>query len=692
MKLLSIKLCNFRQFYGTTPEITLASGDRNTTIIHGNNGAGKTTLLNTFTWVLYERFTAAFASPNLLINKRAIAEAQVSASVECWAEIYFEHQKKRYQLKRKCYAYRDPSEVIQYSKTQFFMTVAAEDGRWYPPTEQPDDIINQILPESLHQYFFFDGEHIEHIFRSNEKNNIAEDTKELLGVKVFDRAIDHLKRVIKTLENELDIIGNLESKKLLKEKSKLEKEQESLITKKQENLQQLALLESNKKESAKQLLEISGAEKLTQTKETLENQEKFLQNNLSESKINLRSVVSSRGYLIFLNDVITQFNLLITDLRQRGELPSGIKQQFVQQLLERQRCICGNDLREDTLPYNQVKKWMNKAGIAEVEESAIRLESQVSEINNQVIDFWLNVDREQNKINQEITELSRVERDLDNIKDKLRHYPNEDIRALQKQLDKTDELIREFHLEQGATQQQIDTLTKQIEEINKQLIKHKQKEDKQTLAKRRIAATQDARERLIEVRSRLEKQFRLSLEKRVQEIFSSISFTPYIPRLTANYELNLVENTSGVAVPVAASTGENQILSLSFISGIIDRVREWSKKQTLMGFDSSTFPIVMDSPFGSLDEIYRRQVAKSIPQLANQLIILVTKTQWRGEVEEETSNYIGKEYILVYYSSKSNCEQDSIDLGGVNYPLVQQSPNEFEYTEIIEVTREKEQY
>ena len=51
MKLLSIKLCNFRQFYGTTPEIILASDGKNTTMIHGNNGSGKTTLLNAFTWV-----------------------------------------------------------------------------------------------------------------------------------------------------------------------------------------------------------------------------------------------------------------------------------------------------------------------------------------------------------------------------------------------------------------------------------------------------------------------------------------------------------------------------------------------------------------------------------------------------------------------------------------------------------------
>jgi DNA sulfur modification protein DndD len=210
-------------------------------------------------------------------------------------------------------------------------------------------------------------------------------------------------------------------------------------------------------------------------------------------------------------------------------------------------------------------------------------------------------------------------------------------------------------------------------------------EAKQALAQRRIAATQDAIERLIEVRTRLDNQFRTSLERRVQEIFTGISFTPYLPKLNQNYELTLVEKTSGNEELVAASTGENQILSLSFIGGIIDRVRDWIQEQALMGPDSSTFPIVMDSPFGSLDEIYRRQIAQTLPTLANQLVVLVTKTQWRGEVAQEMEPYIGREYVLVYNSPKPECDRDWMELGGVRYDLVKPSPNEFEYTEIVEV-------
>ena len=140
-----------------------------------------------------------------------------------------------------------------------------------------------------------------------------------------------------------------------------------------------------------------------------------------------------------------------------------------------------------------------------------------------------------------------------------------------------------------------------------------------------------------------------------------------------------------MAAPVAASTGENQVLSLSFIGAIIDRVREWSQRNTLIGLDSSTFPIVMDSPFGSLDETYRRQTARAIPQLANQLIILVTKTQWRGEVAETVRDRIGQEYVLTYYSCKPDCQEDWLQLHDINYFVVKQSDREFEYTEIVEI-------
>ncbi|MBN3927226.1 AAA family ATPase [Nostoc sp. NMS4] len=688
MKLTSIKLCNFRSFYGTTPEMILAGGDvHNTTIIHGNNGSGKTSLLNAFTWVLYEKFSAAFASIEQLVNKRAIAETAKGQPVECWVEIGWEHEGKRYRVKRACRGYKNEGD-FDAGKTKLTMWVGGDDGKWNIPNQQPDDIINQILPAILHQYFFFDGERIEEIVRSDKKTEIAEATKIFLGVEVINRSIKHLGDAKKTLENDLKAIGDSQTKQLLRQQDKIERERERISKRQAEIKEELEYQQTFKKETSNRLRELSAAKELQERWQDLESQKAANQEEYKKTKEALKKVISARGYTVLLSETTAQFRGIINDLKARGELTSGISREFVNDLLNSQRCICGAELHEGNHSHTHVSTWLNKAGSSAVEETAIRMIAQVDEIDKQAIGFWEEVDREQTRINQLRQSISQIEGDLDNIQERLRKDANEEISSLQKRLDEIESKIDELNREQGANQQQIVQLTTEIEGLNKQIAKQKLNEDKQTLAQRRINATQDAIERLTEVRNRQEQQFRLQLEKRVQEIFMEISVTPYIPKISDKYELTLVENTTGIEALVAASTGQNQILSLSFIASIIDKVREWSEKRKMMMIpDSSTFPIVMDSPFGSLDESSRRHIAKTIPKLANQLIVLVTKTQWRGEVETEMTNRIGREYVLTYYSSKPDCEQDYIQLGGERYPLVKQSPNEYEYTEIIAVER-----
>ena len=684
MKLISITLCNFRQFYGKSPEIKLACGERNTTVIHGNNGAGKTALMNAFTWVLYGKFSAAFAAEKHLVNKRALAEAEMGKAVGCWAEIMFEHDSTRYQAKRICRAYKSDNTVEQ-GKDELFLNVAKDDGLWLKPDQHPDDIIGRILPESLHQYFFFDGERIEQIVRYDKKAEIAEATKELLGVEVLNRSLRHLGEAKKSLETDLNIIGNAETKKLLKDKQKFEQEVEQLSLRQVEIEQELANQGELKKAVNGNLLELSGARDLQKLRDELEMQQDLFKQQFVQATDALKRAISLRGYGVFLLDAAAEFQVIVKDLRGKGELLSGIQRPFLEELLVREQCICGAELIEGSESRKNVSHWIDKAGVGDVEETTIRISDRVDEINKQVSEFWSEIDSQQANINRSRTELSRVENQLDGIHSKLRNFPDGDVSRLQKRLDEIEAKISDLHRETGSNQQQIESLSVQVAGLDKQIDKQQMNEERQILAQRRIAATQDAIDRLIEVRSRLEKQFCSQLEKRVQDIFSQISFTPYIPKLSDKYELTLVENTSGKEALVAASTGENQILSLSFIGGIIEGVREWSQKNTLMGPDSSTFPIVMDSPFGSLDEIYRKQIANKLPKLANQLVILVTKTQWRGEVAQEMESCTGREYVLVYNSPKPDCEEDAIELGGMRYPLVKQSPNEFEYTEILEV-------
>ncbi|WP_159790617.1 AAA family ATPase [Sodalinema gerasimenkoae] len=687
MKLLSIQFCNFRQFYGKTPRLILASGERNTTIFHGNNGSGKTSITNGFTWVLYEKFSAAFAAEDQLVNKRAIAETPLREPVECFVEIHFEHGTIRYRARRTCRAYATESGV-ETGNSLLNLQYAREDGRWFLPQELADDIIGRILPESLHRYFFFDGERIEKLMRDDKRSELADATKALLGINAIGGGVRHLNEVRKSIENHLKGIGNPQTKKFIKQKQEREAKVEQLEKRNQQIEDELKQYASQKHDLNRHLLELQGAENLQLQRSTLEEKHQDTVQRIQQTRAGLADVIATKGYTILLGEMTQQFRGWLSQRQETGELRRGIQRSFVEQLLKQERCICGAELHPGSPGFENVQQWTEKAAIADIEETAIRLSSQVDDIDAQAQEFCQTTQAQQQSLIELSRELSSLGEGLESVKQQLRSFPDQDIQELQQQLDHLELRSSELNQELGANQQQRVNLQREITQLGKDVDQQQMNERKQLLAQRRIAAVQEAMERLQQIQANFEQRFRESLEERIQALFRQISFTPYIPILNENYELSLIERTAGRDQVVAASTGENQILSLSFIGGIIDGVRSWSQRQVLVAPNSSTYPVVMDSPFGSLDEMYRRQVAKSIPQLANQLVVLVTKTQWRGEVETEMGDRIGREYVLRYNSPKPDCDEDAIERFGVRYPLVCRSPNEYEYTEIVPVEPE----
>ncbi len=687
MKLTTIRLCNFRQFYGETPEIHLATDNhRNTTIIHGNNGAGKTTILNAFTWVLYEKFTAAFAESQQLVNKRAIAEADVGSAIDCWVEVAWEHDGRRYRAKRMCRAYKQQTGVNIVNNELLYLYIGDADGKWLHPQQPPDEIIGRILPASLHQYFFFDGERIEQIVRQDKRLEIAEATKILLGVEVLNRSIKHLGEAKKTLETELAQIGDTTTKELLKSQQQCQQEIDRIEQRQAEIVLEVANFKQIEQEIDRYLLDLTAAKATQLQRQELERTKATHQTQLRQAQTAIKQLISTQAHTVLLTDLTQDFQKIVAQLRDRGELNQGISREFLSQLLQHQNCLCGMKLQLNTPAYTQVQNWLSRASIAVIEETTMRLITQVEDLQNKGGEFWQAIELQQQIVTTSRAEISQLEISIDRLESQLRQDTNVEISNLQKRLDDIEIKVRDLTLAQGQNTQQIIHLEAQIQSLAKQITKQQVNQDRQNLAHRRLQAAATAIAELTTMRQQQEQQFRLELEQRVQQIFQTISVTPYLPKITEKYELILVETTRGIETTVAASTGENQILSLSFIGGIIDRVREWSEQKLLAAPQSNTFPIVMDSPFGSLDRISRRQIAQILPQLANQLVVLVTKTQWRDEVETEMQSKIGRQYILTYYTSKLDCPEDYLELNHHRYPLIKHSPNDFDYTEIIEIT------
>lgn len=685
MRLLSLKLLNFRPFLG---EATLSLADapgKRITIIHGNNGGGKTTLLNAFTWALYGKHTGAFAAPTIHINRQAIAQAAPGERVTAAAEVMFEHDGQRYEVRRECFVDKTgPMETLQESESVLMVRC---NGQMIKSPEKPEDRIGQVLPESLYTYFFFDGERIDNIAKAENREDMSRAIKTLLSVELLDRGIRHLNDSRRTLEKELGGIGDPETQTWIDQKQKLTDERDSLEDKRLNIADEMAASDRNIQTINARLADLEQVRAIQEERQNLEEQQIGVERQIALGEDKLRRTLSAKGYVVFLTDAVNQFRQLADDLHQRGQLPSRIKQGFVEELLEDQRCICGTSLPTGSVERESVAGWLEKSGMGDVEEKIFYMKQEFGNLEQQQQDFWAEIEQERSSIRNLDSQLTGIKNRLNAISERLQGDQNLKVSDLEKRREKEiadrDELVGEDRLAADRIQQ----ISTEIKQLEKKIEEHEQRGEQQALLQRQIKATQQAIQCLSDVRQRVDDKFRTVLEAKVRDIFQQVAVVPYLPKLNENYELFLVNRVGDEELVVPTSQGQNQVLSLSFIGSVIDRVRDWSKKHALLELDASSYPLVMDSPFGALDEIHRRQIARVIPKLAEQLVVMATKTQWRGEVEQEMEPYIGKEYVLTYHTTKPNAQPDWIERHGRRYDLVRPSIYNYEWTEIVAVPR-----
>ena len=99
-------------------------------------------------------------------------------------------------------------------------------------------------------------------------------------------------------------------------------------------------------------------------------------------------------------------------------------------------------------------------------------------------------------------------------------------------------------------------------------------------------------------------------------------------------------------------------------------------------------PFVVDAPFGVLDNSYKANIAKELPESINQIIFLLSSSHWEGTVEEVIREKIGAEYNLVLEvsSDKGDKEVSNINILGNKFECVRYQA-EHDMTKVEEIGR-----
>jgi DNA sulfur modification protein DndD len=193
---------------------------------------------------------------------------------------------------------------------------------------------------------------------------------------------------------------------------------------------------------------------------------------------------------------------------------------------------------------------------------------------------------------------------------------------------------------------------------------------------------------LSEIRTLRNDELRVDLSERLQEVWGGIAVKDYVAELQEGFHLRMTKYVGGTREPVrGTSTGEKQVLALAFVGTLVDKARataaEAAKSREVRLFAGGHYGLVIDSAFGQLEDEYRRDVARWVPKLAPQVIVLVSQTQWRREVEEELMPRIGREWVLRCVTTKQRGK--TISVRGTAYDYIVESPDGFESTTLIEV-------
>ncbi len=372
----------------------------------------------------------------------------------------------------------------------------------------------------------------------------------------------------------------------------------------------------------------------------------------------LSKLIADDGYTLFATDLIGRGREIVARLRSEGKIPARVLNTFLQELLESGSCICKRCLAEGSPERTAVESLLTIAGDQDFNNAVGALDHAIGLIEG----VARQTDEQLKQLNAERLELTRNIRNLDEeveeIHQQLGGKKDEEVQQLEDarkrlQLKREDEIATSSRL---ATL--IEAAKGEIELLQTQIRQIEDKEEAAARAQRRVDAVEDCAGILDQILEAETQDLRPLLNAEIDTHFRKIMTKDYWAELSENYTLRIRKNvsfgeddSSPAKVDVALSTGERTVTSLVFIASLVALAKRRSEIPTILkDVSGSAYPVVIDSPFGSLS-VFREGVARHIPELAPQVLLLVSPEQYNGQVEKamNESGRVGKRYYLTYH-------------------------------------------
>jgi DNA sulfur modification protein DndD len=663
MKIIETFITNFMPYKGTHRIKFPGDAKGNVMLVFGDNMRGKTSFLNAIRFAFYGSIKDRnLAKVPLLeaINSEARREGNWEMSVR----MTFEHLGACYDLRRT--VRKKTNIFIPKKDSDFEETVDLKKNDEPLPQLNINHEINQIIPEDVSRFFLFDGELLqeyEELLQDYGENGdiIKEAIEKVLGVPALVHGREDASVLLNVArKNQVKTLNNIqELKRLAQDQHDYStsydrhcSDLEDLKARKEHYQCQIAECDRFLEEKDKALKHASKVERVKEeVKQVEQRQEELLvqqQDGLTEA---WRDLLQPR-----LRGVLGEVENRVQDIQRNQDALAVINEDIrrLEVLLGGAPCeTCGESIATDRreILLEKLRGLREILGGSQSELAAFSvLSGKASQLRALIGNFSLRrvLDAEKERLNLRAKAVR-----LDNELNQLREESPEADWAEMTKISKRKEHAA---VESGRLDRDIDELRKKIQDL----------EDKQKQLQKLLNQNRQARgertTRLVNLYQLLQNIFtggidelRDTLRKRVQE-YATTTFKKLTTDKTyqglsinSNYGLRIVDK-NGEEVR-QRSAGAEQVVALA----LIDALNRTSR---------ASGPIIMDTPLGRLDLKHRENVLTYVPEMAEQVVLLVHE----GEIGRNQENIpLGlKERIGCAYEIKglSSSESRIVELKG----------------------------
>ena len=641
MILDSMILDNFRQYYGRQRLQFARSNKQNVTVIHGINGAGKTSLLLALNWCLYDEGVDQVGE---LISKEAISRAEAEETVQTSVALTFLHQGDRYLVRRTLRALKQTNGTCETEPTSEFIMLRTDADGQSLHVDNPIGTINAILPSNARTYFLFDGEKIDNFARPEAAKEVKEAIYLILKLEILDRAKRHLETAAQNFRGELKQYSRDALKKLIEDAEKARIEIKNKQKRQAEIEEEMGSAERKIEDINARLRKMENAKPLQQRRDDLE---KTLQEHRVElnTAINQIRNLATGGYFVTAYPAIEKALRILDVKRERGELPSGIRESFIKDLIEQMNCICGRPITDGSSEHNRLLALLQSQLPVTLEDNILDTYIALRPFKERVEDHQQNLDRAMKQRSGLIDRIDSCDTELDDIKRQFKDSILEEVSKLESQRTNYETDIKDYTLEKGGIIEQIKIRSQQLAKLNEQIIRAEKEEYQAKLLSNKMDLAQKAAGSIDDVYERFADEIRQNIEDETRKIFKQLVWKEshfQDVRLDENFNLEVIDRYGTPARP-DLSAGERQVLSLSFIAAM-SRISDGEA------------PLVMDTPFGRLSSQHRNNITEYLPDLSDQLALFVTDEELRDQARQNLEARIGAEYRLNFDHNTSCTE------------------------------------